>query len=148
MQISRFLFERLVELLELKLIADFTLTDAELTPIKAAFTPSLDLGMGGLSLFTSTASGPIQLREDSALRGVDAANGQYFVSASFPEGGENFNITEDDTNVTVYGWALGVNSNSVLYGTQKFDVPLLTNRASTVLFAPQPIFHLPNDMIR
>jgi len=114
--------------------------------ITAMFNPSVDLLMGELSICQLTGLVPIAGVTGPQNESVDADTGAPLVDVKVPAGGFRWETPVGFAGpLAIYGFALGNNAFTVLYGTHLLHEPILLTAANESITAPRLI--IPTNLV-
>lgn len=119
--------------------------------IKADFTPSLDLVVGGLTLSDGLDFDFKEVVPEDTGHGVDPLNGDKRIIHQINPGGGSkpwFESLAPAIGTSVYGVAMINQDTGALLGTHKFDAPIAITRTKQMIDMPEQAFRLPTSMVR
>lgn len=111
--------------------------------ITAPFTPSLDRSMADLTISALTGLVPLAGVAGAQLESVDPITGELVVEIKAPAGGFRWETGGGTTYpVTVYGFALGNNAMTTLFGTETLATPVVLTADNQSITAPELAFKI------
>jgi len=116
--------------------------------IVANFTPTIDLLMADLVISADTGLVAIAGVPGSQLESIDPDTGELIVEVKTPAGGFRWETPIGFTGpVTIFGYALGNNAMTTLWGTQRLDPPLTLTDPNQAHTAPVLQFRIDPNKI-
>lgn len=111
--------------------------------ITAPFTPSIERVMADLTISAATGLVPLAGVAGAQLESVDPITGELIVEIKAPAGGFRWETPVGFTGpVTVYGFALGNNAMTTLFGTESLPNPIVLTVENQALTAPELSFRI------
>lgn len=116
--------------------------------ITAPFAPGLGLLMADLTITTETGLVALAGTAGAQNESVDPVTGDLIVEIKPPAGGFRWETPGGFTGpITVYGFALGNNAMSVLYGTEALVEPIELNGENQQITAPALQFRIDSTKV-